>query len=153
MTLRCQHVFCADCCEKLLANAAAHGNCPLCREPAALDSLVPVPHMARIVADLPVFCAHRPRGCQHRGPLSDKYTHQRHCDFRAAVCEHKAVGCDWSGTHRQLAAHVAQCAFQTFREYIRHTDARLVLLEKLFNQQREELRALKRFVIASSTLR
>jgi WD40 repeat protein len=149
MTLRCQHVFCADCCEKLLANASAHGNCPLCREPAALDSLVPVPHVGRIVTDLPVYCAHRPRGCAHRVPLSDKYTHQRQCEFRAAVCEHKAVGCEWSGTQRELPLHVAVCAFQTFREYIRHTDERLVLLEKLFNQQREELRALKRFVIAS----
>ena len=42
MTIRCQHVFCLACCEKLLASAAT-ASCPLCREYDALNSLLPVP--------------------------------------------------------------------------------------------------------------
>ena len=61
----------------------------MCREFDALNSLVPVPALAQIINELSVACCFAENGCTAKITLGSKYSHEKDCNYRPEVCQHR----------------------------------------------------------------
>jgi hypothetical protein len=64
----------------------------------------------------------------------------------------RSVGCLWVGPHNSLEAHLRKCVFESLKDYIAQTNDRLVTLDKQMRAQKAEIRALKKYIVASFTV-
>lgn len=61
----------------------------------------------------------------------------------------RSVGCAWSGPNNKLDEHMRKCVFELLKDYIAQTNDRLMSLDKQVRVQRDEIRALKKYIATS----
>ena len=75
----CQHWFCQDCTKVMWP---ANGACPLCRQPAPIESLRRDHLIRSLVNHVAVRCPNSDMGCHWTGPEDSLPGHERECLVR-----------------------------------------------------------------------
>ncbi|XP_065287922.1 E3 ubiquitin-protein ligase Siah2-like isoform X2 [Dermacentor albipictus] len=93
------HLLCSSCSKNISSV------CPLCREQISHTRALAI---EKVAGKLPYPCSYSSNGCTAQPLLNQKPDHERTCDFRTCPCIFADVTCKWTGTAKQMVAHVRE---------------------------------------------
>jgi len=94
------HICCTQCRKE--------NCCRICKQ-----TFVDTQNLAldRILSLIYLPCRYRDIGCEESVPLSQKYDHESHCQYREVRCKHEHYGCEVVMTVKDMFWHNKMCSF------------------------------------------
>eukprot|EP00299_Pterocystis_sp_00344_P019655 c9724_g1_i1.p1 GENE.c9724_g1_i1~~c9724_g1_i1.p1 ORF type:complete len:439 (+),score=91.69 c9724_g1_i1:413-1729(+) len=108
----CDHHFCHDC---ITTHLAMTDECPVCKEPADLEDILPVSRpLSNFLNKQKVYCRFRERGCEQICALEHLAEHEAECEFTPFWCTN--IGCTHNSSElcdsinrKDVEIHLATC--------------------------------------------
>ena len=134
----CTHVFCLICIKELAEKTEVNGEgkiaipCPECRTPFNPESVIEVPILSRIIANLTFTC---PNDCGEVVTYSSINRHRQQCALQPVTCPN--YRCPAEPRRHGLKEHLERCIFTV--KYCQYCGVGLLLLNHQIHETKCEI--------------